>query len=192
MSAITMPAWLLRTFGSGPAVDALLGDLHEEYQDGRSAAWFWRQALTGVAVTFVADVRAHKLLTLRAVALAWMIKLTLVVIAINWRPWHPAPPTVYLPWATLIVTICAAWATGVIVTHWHRQQATSSLLTIAITYVLRLGPTWTVTHPSGERLAVDGGWLGLLPLASITLGVVFLFLGGRRGAHGEGHTLARG
>jgi len=40
--------WLLKRFGPGYRRDSLLGDLFEEYQRGRSRAWYWRQ--TGAAL----------------------------------------------------------------------------------------------------------------------------------------------
>ena len=40
-----------------------------------------------MAVTFVADVRSHTLVTLRAVALAWVMKVVFFVLFIYWSPW---------------------------------------------------------------------------------------------------------
>jgi len=42
------PAWLLKTFGCSPNNEALLGDLAEHVCCGKTAAWYWRQAVTGV------------------------------------------------------------------------------------------------------------------------------------------------
>ena len=46
-AAIRVPprlaTWLLLSLGSGPFADALVGDLIEEYQRGRSGYWYWRQ-----------------------------------------------------------------------------------------------------------------------------------------------------
>ncbi len=46
---------LLGQLVSGPHGDALAGDLMEQYQQGRSAVWFWRQALLAIIVSFVKD-----------------------------------------------------------------------------------------------------------------------------------------
>jgi len=64
--------WLLRTLGSGPTIDALLGDLSEEYVAGRSRTWFWWQAVMAIPITFAHEVRAHSVLTTRAVVLGWL------------------------------------------------------------------------------------------------------------------------
>ena len=48
-------AWLLRTFGSGASVEAILGDLTEEYRAGRNRLWFWWQTLASIVITFFAE-----------------------------------------------------------------------------------------------------------------------------------------
>jgi hypothetical protein len=90
-------AWLLRTFGSGSKVDTLIGDLTEEYRAGKSALWFWGQAMLGIVATFVAEVRAHKLLTLRAVVTALVLMFILTNTIGYFRPWFRAATEVYLP-----------------------------------------------------------------------------------------------
>lgn len=61
--------WLEDT--SGP----LVGDLYEEWQDGRSARWFWRQTmsvLSGRAARYVAEHRPLAFLGLVAIGLYWV------------------------------------------------------------------------------------------------------------------------
>ncbi len=61
--------WLEDT--SGP----LVGDLYEEWQNGRSAGWFWRQtmrALHGRAARYVAERRPLAFLGLAAIGLYWV------------------------------------------------------------------------------------------------------------------------
>jgi hypothetical protein len=40
--------WLLKQLCSGQYSDALAGDLVEEYQQGRSESWYWRQVLVAI------------------------------------------------------------------------------------------------------------------------------------------------
>lgn len=50
-----LPTWLLNRFVSGNRREALLGDLFEEYQAGRTAGWYWWETL--VALFF--SIRRH-------------------------------------------------------------------------------------------------------------------------------------
>jgi hypothetical protein len=50
-----LPTKLLLWLASGPHGDALAGDLVEQYREGRSAAWYWRQALFGIIVSLARD-----------------------------------------------------------------------------------------------------------------------------------------
>ena len=45
---------------------ALIGDLLEERERGRSAIWYWRQVLAAVWIAIWGAIRHHKLLALRA------------------------------------------------------------------------------------------------------------------------------
>ncbi len=46
---------LLKWLAPGPHGDALAGDLMEQYREGRSTAWYWRQALLGIVVCLAKD-----------------------------------------------------------------------------------------------------------------------------------------
>ena len=73
MSPPTLATWLLGWLEG--TCSPLVGDLHEEWQHGRSAGWFWRQtmrALYGRAAKYVAEHRPLALLGLVAVGLYWV------------------------------------------------------------------------------------------------------------------------
>ena len=58
MKASHPPAWAAKLLGqliSGPHRDTLAGDLIEQYRQGRSTAWFWRQALSAIIVSLAKD-----------------------------------------------------------------------------------------------------------------------------------------
>jgi hypothetical protein len=44
-----LATWLLKRLGIADRNPALAGDLQEEFQSGRSAAWYWRQAFMAIA-----------------------------------------------------------------------------------------------------------------------------------------------
>jgi hypothetical protein len=66
-----------------PRQEALIGDLAEEYCSGRSIMWYWWQVITVVVIGAVEDMRQHRLLTLRAVAIGW---------AATWVCWEVTRP----------------------------------------------------------------------------------------------------
>jgi len=64
--------WLLHRLASGPRPASLIGDLHEQYRDGRTSAWYWRQTVRAIAASMRCDIRRHPTLAIRAVALTYM------------------------------------------------------------------------------------------------------------------------
>ena len=65
--------WLLHHLASSPQPESLAGDLIEQYRLGHSAIWYWRQVLTAILAGVARDIRAHKLLAIRAVAIGWLL-----------------------------------------------------------------------------------------------------------------------
>jgi hypothetical protein len=65
----------------GPHGDAVAGDLIEQYRQGRSAAWYWRQVLLAVLVGHAKDR------TLRGAAiLVWLLVLLLMIVSVGRHP----------------------------------------------------------------------------------------------------------
>jgi hypothetical protein len=65
--------WLLIHFGSSPNNAALVGDLDERYRRGRTPAWYWRQVICTIVLSFLSEIWRHKWLTVRALAIGWSI-----------------------------------------------------------------------------------------------------------------------
>src|SRR5262245_60990147 len=65
--------WLLQRLGSGPDREALAGDLIEQYQRGRSAAWYYAQAVWAVVAGAAYDARHHYVLAIRAVVIWYVL-----------------------------------------------------------------------------------------------------------------------
>jgi hypothetical protein len=53
----------------------LIGDLHEQFERGRSRSWYWRQAVEASVLSSVGDLLAQKLPTFRALVLGWAMLL---------------------------------------------------------------------------------------------------------------------
>jgi hypothetical protein len=58
--------WLLQRF-MGPEREAFVGDLREQYGQGRSRLWYWRQTLTAMAVGTLAAIGNDRSLPFRAI-----------------------------------------------------------------------------------------------------------------------------
>ncbi len=65
--------WLAQRLVSGSRRESLLGDLIEQYRQGRSGRWYWRQVLAAILVGNVYDLAAHKMLALRALTIGWTL-----------------------------------------------------------------------------------------------------------------------
>lgn len=63
------PGLLLQWFL--PHNTALAGDLEEDHRRRESAVWYWRQVLAAIVLHLWSEVRAHKLLAIRAVVTGW-------------------------------------------------------------------------------------------------------------------------
>ncbi len=83
-------AWLFRHFGCGPNVDAVLGDLEEQYAR-RSREWYWRQVLKGVLVSVVQEAIGHKAVAAAAIVTGCMAWLVFVAIYPNFVFGFDAP-----------------------------------------------------------------------------------------------------
>ena len=169
--------WILRTLGSGPDIEALLGDLSEEYRSGRSRVWFWWQVLTAIPITLVREVRAHVVLIVRAVALGWLIRDGLNVVAslamnmielIGW-PYQMYPVSayrvehgvktlvtvrmnnwqyVYQPLLGFLMVVSMAYASAWLVARLHSRVRTPATLAFTAMVCFRL------QHPMLPNLAM--------------------------------------
>jgi hypothetical protein len=133
--------WLLERFRSRN--DALTGDLIEEYERGRSRIWYWNQVLIAIAVSFCKELRAHPLLTLRALATGWAVWLSYASLK-TWLFSHGffqvlafRLPLVFgrhgytqgLVWWML--RLCAWGVSGWLVARLHREHATTMVVAFA-------------------------------------------------------------
>jgi hypothetical protein len=69
-------AWILDRFGATPETEAIAGDLIEQYQQGRSRWWYWREVIVAIFRGTWFEVRQHSPLLLIAIAMGWILDLT--------------------------------------------------------------------------------------------------------------------
>jgi hypothetical protein len=91
---------MLERLTLGERNEALAGDLHEEFSDGRSADWYWRQVLTALAMACTREFASHRIALLFAalwamLAPAWLLMLSNIeqhsiftarIVQLDW-PW---------------------------------------------------------------------------------------------------------
>ncbi len=68
-------AWILHRFGATPETEAIAGDLIEQYQQGRSRWWYWREVIVAIFRGTWFEIRQHSPLLLIAIAMGWVLDL---------------------------------------------------------------------------------------------------------------------
>jgi len=174
-------AWLLRHFGCSPNNDAVIGDLDERYRQGRSALWYWRQALLAIVMSFCKEIWSHKPLAIRALLVGWMVKLICLSVyyryAVEYQRFHydPIEAGIFVPF----IGVIALMGTGWIIAHTHRYHARSmvllyitvELLVAAMTVHSMVNSGAVVSYPWG--LSFSFTWISAL--TQIIGGIFFYF-----------------
>lgn len=71
MRSLGLANWMLKHWGLGPYGESLTGDLLEELRSGRSVGWYWRQAITAIAVSL--SNRFHTYVFPLAFSIVWSL-----------------------------------------------------------------------------------------------------------------------
>lgn len=182
-----VPTWLLDRLGVTKLNEALVGDLIEEFRSGyRSRAWYWAQALLAIVIASATEVRAHKLLTFRAL-LAGEIAATILNIAMarTVNRWGPSFSIVSATWWLYTIgTVFVIYAvSGWLVGRLHRPHgAVMALLFAVITCclsvwwhfsLLSIHVTNSIDTPRFRPyLAFDISYLAVIWLAVVIGGLV--------------------
>ena len=180
-SSHAIATWLFERLGLDVA---LIGDLLEECERGRSAIWYWRQVLIAVWIGIWVAIREHKVLALRAVATGFAIEFLFVFL------WELLGPELamfsIMQWMTQVsVTLLTQAATGWIVARTHRAHQVPMVLVFLIC-ILFFYVSYTF---SSARMLLVGSinnaefrpYLAMY-LVTIFLAIVGILLGGAFGA----------
>jgi hypothetical protein len=167
--------WLLEQLASQ---EPLVGDLTEEYARGRSRAWYWKELLVAVLVGGFEDIREHKLVTLRAVAVGWAF-LIFWIGAFNLTDWWQTIKSSHDGVAYWAIPAVGFIANGWVVGRFHSAPMVFAFLValLAGSMLRRFGlaPEWLPTA------ITPSGWFALMAAIAIPLGVLLSSLSGRRG-----------
>ncbi len=143
--------WLLEHLRSDSVNECLIGDLMEEYGHGRSSAWYWKQAALAILVSSRNDVRAHILISIKALITGWAAQFTFQFVAWGlisrfhlWLPLYQKLPSFFgygiaasLTWLILWtpVWIGSGWFVG---GHYRSHLASMVLLFSLSVFVWKL------------------------------------------------------
>jgi hypothetical protein len=205
-------AWLLCTFGAGSTTDDLLGDLTEEYAAGRSYLWFWWQVLAAIPISLMNEVRAHPVLTLRAIGIGWLAMFLLnvggsfvqEVIEVSGYPYLrievPAYRMVSGVWmfvgmipmntwyyfygpASFVRIIFAAYLAGWLVARCHSRLRSSAVLAFAVFVIVQTIYAYSVRPTLPPEVLRLWFSAGWVRWTHILAPLVALLLGGLRTRH---------
>lgn len=143
---------LLERFG--PADEALVGDLQEEFAGGRSASWFWRQTLVAIVMTTASDLRAHPFLAARAVVVGWITLLAFIAIVAplldleifarlyDWLIVKYGSRDLPMLWLTHYQFWMLLWASHLVsgwaIARLHRRAAAGAIIAFALTVMWKM------------------------------------------------------
>jgi len=71
----------------GPREQSLVGDVFEEYDAGRSKAWFWRQVIAAIAYGAAREIRRVPGRTVVAVTVGWAVAAAVFLLGDRIAPW---------------------------------------------------------------------------------------------------------
>jgi len=138
--------WLLERLSLRQHRDAMIGDLREQFHNGRSAWWFRRQVLMILLAGVAADIRAHWLLAVRAFIMACAAFLLLAACSAALRyavvvhgeifgtpqPEILRQAVVYYALPFEIVTCLGFAVTGWLIATWHRDARVGVVIVSAL------------------------------------------------------------
>ncbi len=135
-----MPAlaeWLLTRFGIPQRNESLMGDLAEESSSGRSALWLWRETVVAIATTVGRDVRNHKLLAMRAIAVGWLLMIGSRQVVLLFQP-RPGVWGRHTLWSLFLIFTVSVWPAivGWVVARMHRAQQAAMVLVYIASWVI--------------------------------------------------------
>jgi hypothetical protein len=142
-------SWLLAHLLPGPRFEPLLGDLDEQFAEGRSRLWYWRQALGAMAIHVAGVIRTHGPSFAGAIvagcALTWLLEwcctlafepFYLNLAAVKLHPWSAeALSRLAGMVGNTVFWCCLCLASAWLVTRVHRAHQRAVLVVFVITQI---------------------------------------------------------
>jgi hypothetical protein len=131
-----IPFWLLDRLGLDPA---LTGDILEEWAQGHSTIWYWRQILSVVRGAIWKALLDHKLLAVRAVATGFAMNYALMFVCEHFPEyWTPLTPNASIrTWISrLSLILLIQTVTGWVIACTNRRQPVPMVTAFAIFLML--------------------------------------------------------
>lgn len=169
MSSRTAPraaTWLLERVGGRSRFEPLIGDLVEQFEEGRSRLWYWRQAVGTLAIDLVQTLRLRAFSFIAAVTAGCaLVRLCDAGYSYAFQPLHENLSAVSRhPWAAQAVLRAAGmemcglladaliFATVSVVTRIHRShpRAVLSVFAAAVTVPYLPGLARFVIHAATD------------------------------------------
>jgi hypothetical protein len=165
-----LATWLLERFCADVA---LAGDLVEQYHEGRSIAWYWKQAIAAVSVYSVSQILEHKWLAVRAIATGFVIWYTLNIMFLRGVLKPVMDDTIALRVAYIFLGYVFFVTNGWIIARLHRPYSTAMVMAYVLWAIVYSVPrVYDVANdPNGRALAWEIA-SRLATLLSITTGGV--------------------
>jgi hypothetical protein len=144
--------WLLERFCTDVA---LAGDLVEQYHEGRSVAWYWKQAMAAVSVYSFSQILEHKWLALRAIATGFVIWYTVNNMFLRGVLKPVMDDTTVLRVAYTLIGYAFWIANGWIIARLHRPYSTGMVMAYVLWAIVYSVPRIydVANDPNGRALA---------------------------------------
>jgi hypothetical protein len=149
-----LATWLIEQLGRGSKTQSLIGDLSEQYAEGRSASWYWRQILAALAIEFADSAREHGLSFASAVVLAYaavhvsdipgpvmrhlLVRMWGFSWQWQWHGWARFPLSVALLCLPAGVQLLAGWLVAKVDRHHPRAALTTLAFLLALSGLCNL------------------------------------------------------
>jgi hypothetical protein len=138
--------WLLNYFVREN--DSLVGDIAQQYSEGLSRAWYWRQVFAAIVLNFATETRQNRGLVTKAIFRAWFSWILIclaaavpVILVIGFLPrtsgmTNTQPVPIWVELVPLFFSAVVTLKVGQIVARLDERRKTTLVLWAASSFVL--------------------------------------------------------